>query len=188
MVGLARRPDDGRPARAGELHREQPDAAGRRVDEQHVAVGDVEQLQHAIGGARADRKAAGGRPVHLRGLGRQGGRVGQRELGVGRRRGEPEHLVADAQRLHALADLVDDAGQLGAEARRQLERVDLGHHAAPHLGLDRVDAGGSHGEADLPGPGLRIGDVDELEDLRAPVPRELDRLRHVSRSARRGWL
>src|SRR5262249_16705873 len=49
------------------------------------------------------------------------------------------------------------------------------------LPVARVDAGRAHGNPDLAGTRMRIGEIHDLEDLRAPEPAETDCLHHPPR-------
>jgi hypothetical protein len=81
-------------------------------------------------------------------------------------------IAADGDVGNALAELVDDARRLVAHGLRQLPI----HRALALLPVARVDAGRAHRNPDLAGTRMRIGELHDLEDLRAPEPIETDRL------------
>src|SRR4029453_11648423 len=68
-----------------------------------------------------------------------------------------------------VADLVDDTGGVVAEVAGTGHGLAAGHRAAEGLPVDWVDAGRPHGDPELPGPGVRIGCLGPLQDLRAAV-------------------
>ena len=98
--------------------------------------------------------------------------VGQhRQLGLGRPLGgQAEHAIADGHVRNALAELVDDTRRLVAQGLREL----LVHQALALLPVARVDACRAHRDPDLAGTRMRIGQIHDLEDLRAPEPAETD--------------
>src|SRR6185312_3822925 len=102
-----------------------------------------------------------------------------RQLGLGRPLGgQAEHAIADRHVRHALAELVDDARRLVAHGLREL-RI---HQALALLPVARVDAGRAYRDPDLARTRMRIGEIHDLEDLRAPEPAETDCLHHSLRS------
>src|SRR5215472_15036868 len=125
----------------------------------------------AAGSAAAPGKSSDG------GIGRV---VGQhRQLGLGRPLdGEAEHAIADGHIRNALAELVDDAHRLVAQGLRELPI----HQALALLPVARVDAGRAHRNPDLAGTRVRIGEIHDLEDLRAPELVEPGCLHHSLRS------
>ena len=65
------------------------------------------------------------------------------------------------------------ADELGARDQRELLRGEVGVRGLVGVGV--VDAGRGHVEQQLAAVGHRLGEVDELEDLRAAELRHLDR-------------
>ncbi len=108
-----------------------------------------------------------------------GREVGQhRQLGLGRPfGGQSEHGIADSHVHNALAELVDDTRRLVAHGLGQLPV----HKALALLPVARVDPGCPHRDPDLAGTRVRIREIHDLEDLRAPEPVEPDCL-HQPRS------
>jgi hypothetical protein len=92
-------------------------------------------------------------------------------LGVGCVAGA-EHRVTDSDAGDAVADLVNDTGGVEAHAGRLGRTGSLGHAAGADLPVDAVDAGGPDRDPDLPGTGVRFGDVDELQDVGIAVRAE----------------
>ena len=86
---------------------------------------------------------------------------------------KPNTSSPTATPVDAAPDLVDHAGRLAAVTSRQLDRHDLAQRAAAHLPVDRVDAGGAHGDPDLARAGVRLLDVGDLQDLGVAVLGEL---------------
>src|ERR1700733_8557328 len=83
----------------------------------------------------------------------------------GRREPQPDPL-ADAARVHPLADRLDDAG---AVVVRDLKAVDRARgEPGPGLVVGGVDAGGVHPDQDLARPGLGPADLLDLQDLGGP--------------------
>ena len=84
-----------------------------------------------------------------------------------------EHAIADRDVLDVRANGFDFAARVGTGNERQggLARV----RAAADVDVDRIDADGSKPNHDLIGPRLRIGDVLELQDLRAAMLSNDDR-------------
>ena len=120
MVLRARRPDDVRAERDGDLHGEEADPAGRPVHQHPVALADVEHLgERLVGGQPGQRQRAGlGEGQRLR-LVREAALRHGHELG----RRPPldvvpadvaEHLVAGREVDDRRADLLDDAGEVPA--------------------------------------------------------------------------
>ncbi len=82
-----------------------------------------------------------------------------------RQRADP---VADAQPRAARTERLDDADELVARGERRLRRAgQVG--AGAELGIGERDARGQDPDADLTRAGLRIGLLDEPQDLRPAV-------------------
>ncbi len=97
------------------------------------------------------------------------------ELGLARAGlDEADHLVADRPAGHAVADLLDHAGEVAALARRERRRVQLGHQAPADRGLARVDPRRAHGDEHL----ARAGHAAARPPRRAG--RRCHRIRHIS--------
>src|SRR5262249_8669093 len=79
-----------------------------------------------------------------------------------------EHAVAGGRVRDAVADLVDDPGRLVAHGLRELAV----HEPLALLPVARVDAGRAYRDANLAGSRMRIREVNDLEDLRAPEAAE----------------
>ena len=177
VVGRTGGADHARAARHGELDRGAADASGGAVDEQRAAAPDAELVERARGRLDGGRQRGGAGEVERR---RDRRVVGQhRQLGLGRPLGgEAEHAIADGHVRNALAELVDDARRLVAHGLREL-RI---HQALALLPVARVDAGRAHRDPDLAGTRMRIGEIHDLEDLRAPELAETDCLHRSLRS------
>jgi hypothetical protein len=170
----------------GELNRGAADAPGGAVDQQRAAVPDTELVKGARGRLDGGRQRGCAGEAERR---RDRRIVGQhRQLGLGRRLGaEPKHAIADGHVRHALAEFIDDACRLVAHRLRQLGI----HQALALLRVAHADAGGAHRDPDLTGTRTRIGEIHDLQHLRAPEPAETDCLHRwlpsrprVSRSPR----
>jgi hypothetical protein len=179
VIGRAGGADHPRAAGHRELHRGAADAAGGAVHEQHGAAGDAELIQGAGGGLDRGRQRGRGGEVERRRDRRVVGQHGQ--LGLGRFLGrEAEDAVADGHAGHARAQLVDDAGRLVAHGLRQF----LVHQARALLPVARVDAGRADRDPHLAGTWMRVGQLHDLKDLRAPELAEPGCLHRLLRS----WL
>ena len=185
VVGRAGGADHARAAHHGELNRGAADASGGAVDEQRAAPAgartDAELVQCAGGRLDGGRQRGRAREIERR----RDRRVERqhRQLGLGRPLGgQAEHAIADGHVRHALAELVDDARRLVAHGLREL-RI---HQALALLPVARVHAGRAHRDPDLAGTRMRIGQIHDLEDLRAPEPAETGCLHHSLRSRLRG--
>ncbi len=169
--------DHARAARHGELDRGAANAAGGAADEQRAAAPGAELVKGARGRLDGGRQRGGAGEVERR---RDRRVVGQhRQLGLRPLLGgEAEHAVADGHVRDARAELVDDARRLVAHGLREF----LIHQAPALLPVARVDAGRAHRDPDLAGTRMRIGQVHDLEDLRAAELAETDCLHHSLRS------
>src|SRR6185312_13762706 len=181
VVGRAGGADHAHAARLGELNRGAADASGGAVDEQRAAPAgartDAELVQCAGGRLDGGRQRGRARKIERR----RDRRVERqhRQLGLGRPLGgQAEHAIADRHVRHARAELVDDARRLVAHGLREL-RI---HQALALLPVTRVHADRAHRDPDLAGTGMRIGQIHDLEDLRAPEPAETGCLHHWLRS------
>jgi hypothetical protein len=150
--------------------------AARELDElgQDAAPGDVERARGRLDGGW-QRGSAG--EVKRRRDRRIGGQ--HRQLGLGRPLGgEAEHAIADGHVGNALAELVDDASRLMAHGLGELPI----HQAFALLPVARVDPGRAHHNPDLAGTRMRIGEIHDPQDLRAPELIETDCLQPSLRS------
>ena len=174
VVGGTGGADHARAAHHGELNRGAADASGGAVDEQRAAAPDAELVKRPRGRLDGGRQRGSAGEVERRRDRRIPGQ--HRQLGLGRPLGgEAEHAIADGHVRNALAELVDDARRLVAHGLRELPI----HQALALLPVARVDAGRAHRDPDLAGTRMRIGEIHDLEDLRAPEPAETDCLHHV---------
>ena len=132
VVLRARRPDDVRAERDGDLHGEEADPAGGAVHQHAVALADVEHLgERLVGGQPGQRQGTRlGEGQRLR-LVREAALRHRHEL----RRRPPldvvpadvaEHLVAGREVDDGRADLLDDAGEVPARDDREVVRVGAG--------------------------------------------------------------
>jgi hypothetical protein len=174
-------PDHARTANHGELNRGAADASGGAVDEQRAAAPDAELAERAHGRLDGGRQRGSAGKAERR---RDRRIVGQhRQLGLGRPLGgQAEHAIADGHVRNALAELVDDARRLVAHGLREL-RI---HQALALLPVARVDPGRTHRNPDLARTRMRIGEIHDLEHLRAAELAEPDCLQHSLRSRPRG--
>src|SRR5262245_55461872 len=74
------------------------------------------------------------------------------------------HPVPHLERIDALADRLDLAGDLVPQHARRFGRIRVEPH--PGHGLREVDASRLDRDADLARPWLRVGPLLDLEDLR----------------------
>ena len=116
-----------------------------------------EQVQDAVGAVARHGQCGRARPVQAGRLGGEGGRSGERVLGVGAAVGPAQYLVAHLQIVDALAHGVDDPGDLPAGDGGQGGGEDGFHGPGADLAVHRVDADSLYTHADLAGAGL--GDV-----------------------------
>jgi hypothetical protein len=177
VISRTRGADHARAARHGELNRGAADGSGGAVDEQRAAPPDTELVKGARGRLDGGRQRGSAREVKRRRDRRIPGQ--DRQLGLGRPLGvEAEHAITDGHVRNALAQLVDDARRLVAHGLRELGI----HQALALLPVTRVDAGRSHRDPDLARTRMRLGQIRDLEDLRAPELAETDCLHHLLRS------
>jgi hypothetical protein len=169
--------DHARAAHYSELNRGAADASGGAVDEQRATAPDAELVKRARGRLDGGRQRGSPGEVKRR---RDRRIIGQhRQLGLGRPLGgQAEHAIADGHVRNPLAELVDDARRLVTHGLREL----LIHQALALLPVARVDAGRAHRNPDHAGTRMRIGEIHDLEDLRAPELAETDCLHHSLRS------
>jgi hypothetical protein len=81
---------------------------------------------------------------------------------------DAEHLVADPQVCHALAERCDDTGEIPPQnVGKSGNRIRC---ALPHLPVRAVDTGGDNIDHDLARGGHRIRHLAELQDVRPAVP------------------
>ena len=134
-----------------------------------AAAGDAELVKRPRSRLDSGRQRGSGGEVKRR---RDRRVVGQhRQLGLGRSLGgQAEHPIADGHVRNTLAELVDDTRRLVAQGLREL----LVHQALALLPVARVDACRAHRDPDLAGTRMRIGQIHDLENLRAPELAEAD--------------
>jgi hypothetical protein len=180
QFALGRRPDGTdhrRPQRLRPLAGNEPDAAGRRMD-QHGIPG-----LHAIGAAQ---QVGGGQTLqHHRRRGveadlfRQAEQAVRRKvarLGVGAHRAAGiGDAIADRDLGHALADRLDHPGPLEADPRRQGQRVE----SAAMIGVDEIEADRGVAHGGFPGGGRRHGDFLPDQHLRTAGPVNADGAVHA---------
>src|SRR5579875_428668 len=92
------------------------------------------------------------------------------------------HAITGGHVRNALAELAGDARRLMAHSLRELPA----RQALALLPAARVDADRAHRNPDLAGTRMRIGQIHDLEDPRAPELAETDRLHRCLRSRPRG--
>ena len=166
--------DHGRAEVLRPLTRDEPDAAGRGVDQDGVArlhlIGAVQQV---VGSHALEHHGRGGLVGDVVGQGDQTVGRYQPGLGIGAdRRCRIGDAVAGLDLADAFAHRLDDAGALHADHRGQPgERVE----AAAVVGVDVVEAHGGLAHQRL--AGARGADLDILpdQDLRASGLMDLDR-------------
>src|SRR6266478_4637388 len=152
-------------AQARQLHGDAAHDASAAVDQQHLAALHGQRVEHAGGGLAGDRQRGGQLPREALGL--LGHDRGHRQLGVGAALGQAEDLVAGGELGHAGADLVDHAGELDAEQRRQRRAKHRLHGAGAHLGVEQIHADRAHAHAHLAAAGVRLGRLGRVEHLGA---------------------
>ncbi|MNZ91856.1 hypothetical protein D3C78_1108550 [compost metagenome] len=86
------------------------------------------------------------------------------------------HAVADLESCDLLADGLDNPGPFGAQARGQRRwRI----QAAAKVSVDKIQADGLIAYEHLLWAGGGRFEIDQLQDLRAPMLAELDTLGHL---------
>jgi hypothetical protein len=157
-----------------DLHRVEPHAAGRPVDQHAVTLADVECLgERLVRGQPGERQGAGlGEGQRLR-------LVRQTPLGRGHefRRRPPldvvpadvaEHLVAGGEVDDGGAGGLDDPGDVPARGYREVVRIRAGEVSLADRHVDRVDPGGVHTHQHGVRSHRRVGQViPELQDVLA---------------------
>ena len=164
------------------LGQQQPDAAGRGVDEHVVAllhrVGRDAQVVRGHALQQRGGRHLGADPVgHLH----RGGRVDDDALGVAARRRGPGDPVALGEPLDALPHRHDRAGALGAGDERRV--VGIGAAALALVDVAEVDARGRERDEDLAGARLGLGLVAQLEHVGPAVARDHDGAHRRARSS-----
>ena len=176
----ARQRDGRRAGVVGDLDRGQANAAGRRRNEDEIALGDLRVLDEGAVGSHEhhpDRSGLGERK-RLR-LPDDGMVRNEDDLAIGRvvvqREGRDDvDFVTDREAAHVLADSIDDARGLVAETcRKLLDGLDV--VVDPPHGFGAVDADRLDLDADLVRTWSRNLDLDELENLRSSGLCEFDR-------------
>ncbi|MBX7556649.1 SDR family NAD(P)-dependent oxidoreductase, partial [Streptomyces sp. tea 10] len=160
--------DHPRAERLGDLHAHAPHTTGGRVDQHGLALRETQSGEHLVRGESRERQPSGlfpGKTLRLGGECAHGDRdvLGKRAAVDPVLAGVGDHLIAlgDAGGVEALAH--DDARDVPAGGRRELD----GHHGIQPAGHDlpvhRVDARGLHLHQDLAGAYLGHGLVGELQ-------------------------
>jgi hypothetical protein len=182
VVGQTGGADHARAARHGQLNRSAADAPGGAVDEQRAAAPHVELVKRPRGRLDGGRQRGSGGEVKRR---RDRRIVRQhRQLGLGRPLGgQAEHPIADGHVRNALAELVDDACRLVTQGLREL----VVHQTFALLPVARVNTGRAHRDPDLAGTRMRIGQIHDLENLRASELAEADCLHRCLHSRAAAW-
>ena len=178
-------PDHRRAQMLGPLAEDQPDPAGRGVDQNGVSLPDPVGL--------ADQIAHGHALEHHRGRGlvRNVARdlddpLGRDQpfLGIGaERRGRVGHPVARLETGHAAAERLDHARPLHAERQRKGQRVE----PAAVVDVDIVEADGGMADADLALAGVADLDLPPLHGGCGARLVDLDCARHLTVSLIRDW-
>ena len=170
MVGFTGHADHRGAGAPGELRAEQADAAGHAADQHRVIRTGLYRRGCAQRRVADEPEPAGRFPIQGGGFRRNTGGARQHEVGLAARR-PAQNLVAERDSRDAVAEFVDDSGEFAALTAR---RGEARHFPPAHLGIERIGAGGAERNADLAGARVRFVGVDDLEHLRAAVPRESD--------------
>ena len=162
LLGRAHGGDHVRAAERGELRGQQPDTTGGRV-QQHVVTGLQRHGRHreVVRRDALHRQGCRGLVGHARRHDDRVGGLDHRQLRVRAGGRRPRHPLPDGDVAHLGAHGDDLAGALRAHDVRELHAV----HARAPVGVDEVHARGGHPHHDLARSGLRIGQLDELEDF-----------------------
>ena len=185
-------PDDPAARVAGELDGERADASGRRVDEDGLALLDLQRaVQHLVGGEAAERQTRRLLEADAQGLAREGAHGCGDVLGEGSAREEvlahvADDLVPHGELVHGGAGLDHDPGDVPArdDGEDGLQpRLEIAFTGLP---VDRVDGGGPHLDQDRVRPDLRVGPLAVLQYVGGAVPAVADRLHPPTISAGRG--
>ena len=181
-LGLLLRPRrrDHAPApQLDELRQQQPDAAGRGVDEHRVVRLHRVGVDHEVVGGHALEDRRGGDLVRDAVGHRHGALLRhQHALGVAAGSRGPRDAVAGLELRDALPDLRHRAGALGARDERRLGRVEA--DALALVDVAEVDARRVEVDEQLSGARPRIRLVARLEDLGAALLRHDDRAQNRS--------
>ncbi len=166
-----------------ELDRQVADPAGGRVDEHplprlHRGVPDQRLIGHHAGqreGGRLDEAQRRGPASHR---GRHG------ELGAGpevQRRGHhigPDRVPGQQVGVDLGAHVLDRPGHVDAGHDREVVAEGVAGQAGPDLPVDRVDAGRTHPDQEVPRVARGLLEVADLQDLGSPE-RVVHRSAHV---------
>jgi len=160
-----RRPEHVRTPRLRDLHREMSDSTRRGENEDALTRLNVRGLDQRLPG-REPRERDCPRPDVVQGvrdqreLARRRGDVLGVRSGLAREAGHPEDPVSDGEPRHAVAELLDDAGDVPADRERRLSEKAA---SRTNLPVDRVDPGRHRAYENLRRRGPRPGDLDQLE-------------------------
>src|SRR4051812_44886355 len=153
------------------------DAARRAVDEQRTATLDAHLVERTRGCLDGGRQRGGGSEVE-RGWNRCVVRQ-HRQFGLRRAVGaDAEHPSANCDVRDPRAQLVDNPSRFVAQSLRELGI----HQALALLPVAQADASGAHRNPHLVGTWMRLGEIDDLQDFRAPELAEASGLHHSYRS------
>jgi len=172
MVRLARGGDHPRASGDGHLHGDRTHAARAAVDEDRVAGVDAEQTKSTFTGLTGHTGRSRHRPIDRRRLARPGIKDRVLRLSVP---ATAQHLITHGDTRDPLADLVHHPGGVVTEITRADHRLAAGQDPGEGLPVDRVHAGRTHSDPDVPRARVRIRSVCPLEDLGTPKNRELQR-------------
>ena len=164
-------PDHGGASELRELHGEHADAAGGAADQDGVAGPQVDRRQGGGGGAAGHRKRArhlvadAVRRMEER-IGRRGGVLTTTKSATALAQRTAVDAVADGEARGAVADLVDNAGEVVSEAGRHRD-AEPRRHLGPRgeTPVHRIEPGGRHADADLARAGVRLRNVAQLQYL-----------------------
>src|SRR3954466_5372297 len=80
-----------------------------------------------------------------------------------------DNVVAGGHPRDSFADLVEHARRVESEVSRPGHGLAAGHRSAEQLPVERVYAGGTHRDPDLPRPRVRRWSIFPAQSLRTPV-------------------
>jgi hypothetical protein len=111
-------------------------------------------------------------------------------LGIRFEHGPPEDFISEGESLDTFADHVDNAGELVPEPLWESRWYPLGRRTAAEQAVERLHPGSFDAKADLPGSGLGIIGVDELQNVGITVCVENHNLTHahILRSGEKGGI
>src|SRR5207302_3083923 len=175
---LARGADHAGAGQSGQLGGDDANAAGGGGDDDRLARLEVDGPRRGVGGGAGGGDRGGHLPRQAEGLAGQPVRGGHDVVGLGGAGEEADHSVTGREAGLAGADLGDAAAEVVPLALGEGRRPHVGEGAFSDHHLARVGGGGDDPDHDLAGAGVRLVDLDNLEDVDASVVIESDGTGH----------